>query len=181
MDEREEAGLIDRALAGDREAFGDLVDAYGRVVYNLALRLVRDPEDARDLSQSVFVKAFLKLTTFDRRNRFFSWIYRITINESLNHLSRRRQHETLDEGVPTGERGPEARYESIEENHLVQRGLMELSTDQRAVIVLRHFLDLSHREMSEVLRVPEKTVKSRLHTARARLGVILRRWGCAPP
>lgn len=180
MDERDEAALIDRALAGDREAFGGIVDAYGRVVYNLALRMVYDAEDARDLSQTVFVKAFQKLSTFDRSHRFFSWIYRITINESLNLLSRRRRHETLDEELEADDRGPEARAAAAEENGLVQRGLMELSPEHRMVIVLRHFLELSHHEMSEVLRVPEKTVKSRLHTARGRLGEILRRSGCGP-
>lgn len=180
MDERDEAGLIDRALAGDHRAFGDLVDAYGPVVYNLALRMVYDPEDARDLSQTVFVKAYQKLATFDRRNRFFSWIYRITINESLNLLSRRRRHEALDEAMPSERRGPEAESQASEENGLVQRGLMELSPEQRTVIVLRHFLELSHHEMSDLLKVPEKTVKSRLHTARGRLGSILRQLGCGP-
>ena len=180
MEERDVLGLIDRTLAGDHQAFGELVDAYGPVVYNLALRMVCDPEDARDLSQTVFVKAYQKLATFDRENRFFSWIYRITINESLNLRSRRRRHEELDETLAADERGPEARCAAAEENGLVQRGLMELSPDHRMVIVLRHFLELSHHEMSDVLRVPEKTVKSRLHTARCRLAVILKRSGCGP-
>lgn len=135
MDERDEAGLIDRALAGDHQAFGHLVDAHGRVVYNLALRMVDDPEDARDLSQTVFAKAYQKLARFDRRNRFFSWIYRITINESLNLLSRRRRHEELDEALAADDRGPEARCAAAEENGLVQRGLMELSPDHRMVII----------------------------------------------
>jgi len=180
MDDGDEAGLIDRALAGDHQAFGTIVDTYGQVVYNLALRMVYDPEDARDLSQTVFVKAFQKLSTFDRSRRFFSWIYRITINESLNLLTRRRRHEALDEDMADGDRGPEARAAAAEENGLVQRGLMELSPDQRTVLVLRHFMDLSHHEMSAVLQVPEKTVKSRLHTARSRLGEILKRSGCGP-
>lgn len=180
MDAREEAGLIDRALAGDRDAFGDLVDAYGRVVYNLALRMVYDPEDARDLSQSVFVNAYRKLSSFDRQNRFFSWIYRITINESLNLLSRRRRHETLDDGLVDERRGPEAQALAAERDGQVQSGLMQLSPDHRTVIVLRHFLELSHHEMSDVLRIPEKTVKSRLHTARTRLGEVLKSMGCEP-
>lgn len=180
MDERDEVGLIERTLAGDHQAFGELVDGYGPLVYNLALRMVYDPEDARDLSQTVFVKAYQNLATFDRGNRFFSWIYRITINESLNLRSRRRRHEELDETLAAEDRGPEARCAAAEENGLVQRGLMELSPDHRLVIVLRHFMELSHHEMSDVLRVPEKTVKSRLHTARGRLAVILRRSGCGP-
>lgn len=180
MDERDEAGLVDRALAGDRRAFGALVDAHGAVVYNLALRMVYDAEDARDLTQNVFLKAWRKLDGFDRRNRFFSWIYRITINESLNFLARRRRHEALGEGLEDPGRGPDTRAAAAEENGLVERGLMAIGPDDRLLIVLRHFLELSHREIGDLLEVPEKTVKSRLHTARGRLAGVLRRSGCAP-
>ena len=180
MDTRDEGALIERSLAGDQQAFGELVDAYGQPVYNLALRMLNDPEDARDISQIAFVKAYQRLRTFDRRNRFFSWIYRITLNESLNWLSRRRKHDQLDEGLVSSDRTPEARYEAAEENGLVTRGIMELSVEHRQVIILRHFTEMSHREIGAVLHLPEKTVKSRLHAARGRLGEILRRWGCGP-
>lgn len=180
MDERDDTALVERSLAGDRDAFGDLVDAYGAVVFNLARRMCRNDEDARDLTQNVFVKAFEKLDTFDRRNRFFSWIYRIAINESLNHRSRQRRHEALDEDRASERRGPEEQAAAAEENGLVQNALQELSPDHRAAIVLRHFDGLGHRAMSEVLGIPEKTVKSRLHEARARLATILRRNGCGP-
>jgi RNA polymerase sigma-70 factor (ECF subfamily) len=180
MNTRDEGALIDRSLAGDSQAFGELVDCYGPPVFNLALRMLNDPEDARDVSQVAFVKAYQHLHTFDRRNRFFSWIYRIALNESLNLLSRRRRHEALDETLVSGDRTPETTYEATEENGLVTRGLMELSVEHRQVIVLRHFMEMSHREIGSVLHLPEKTVKSRLHTARGRLGEILRRWGCGP-
>src|SRR5882762_2699539 len=93
----DEDDLVQRTLAGDREAFGSLVEAYQRVVFNLALRMVGDAEDARDVTQTVFVKAYQKLSTFDQRNRFFSWLYRIGINESINLLHRRKSREELDD------------------------------------------------------------------------------------
>lgn len=172
-----EGVLVERALAGDRRAFGALVESYGRVVYNVAYRMVSDPEDARDLSQIVFIKAYEKLGTFDRRNRFFSWIYRIAINESLNHLARRRRHEELSETIVSAGATPEEQSEANEEERLVQNALTDLRAEDRELILQRHFLRLSHREMSELLHVPEKTVKSRLHTALGRLEGALRRRG----
>jgi RNA polymerase sigma-70 factor (ECF subfamily) len=181
MSEDDEAALIERAMAGDGRAFGELVGRYERLVFNVALRMVNHREDARDLTQTVFIKAYAKLQTFDRRHKFFSWIYRITINESLNHLSRRRRHEELDDQLVSEDRSPEERLDGSESEGLVQAALMELAEDHRQAIILRHFLDLSHREMSGVLNIPEKTVKSRLYTARQVLGDVLRRRGVTWP
>jgi RNA polymerase sigma-70 factor (ECF subfamily) len=177
MAESDERALLDRALEGDSEAFGELVDRHGPVIYNLVLRMTGNAEDARDLSQTVFVKAWDRLSTFDRGNRLFSWLYRIAMNEALNF--RRGQHPTseLSELEPSREPGPEQCFERQEEIARVQRALLELRSDDREVIVLRHFLRLSHHDMSGVLHVPEKTVKSRLHTARLRLETELRRLG----
>jgi RNA polymerase sigma-70 factor (ECF subfamily) len=181
MAEIDEAALVERALRGDHQAFATLIDAYGRVVYNLALRMVNDVEDAQDLAQTVFIKAWEKLATFDRRNRFFSWLYRIALNESLNYRARRRRHEVLDEGLRSTEPGPDERFAATQEIQMVQAALMELREDDREVVVLRHFLQLSHHEMSAILGVPEKTVKSRLYSARQRLEVQLRRKGLSNP
>jgi RNA polymerase sigma-70 factor, ECF subfamily len=176
----EEDALVGAARAGDPNAFGALVDAYGRAVFNLALRMVGNREDARDLAQTVFVKAYQKLETFDGRARFFSWMYRIAINESLNWLSRRKSVVELDERLESGDPTPDVRAEASEEERMVQDALMDLTAEYRQVIVLRHFMDLSHTEMGGILHLPEKTVKSRLHTARARLGEALRKRGYGP-
>ncbi len=169
-----------RALAGDQEAFGALVDAYGRVVFNLTLRMVNNREDAKDLTQAVFVKAYEKLRSFDQRNRFFSWIYRIAINESLNLLNRRRHRDELDEDLESGNPRPDERAQASEEEEMVNKALMDLTPEYRQAVILRHFLDFSHREMGEMLQLPEKTVKSRLHTARRILGEALRKRGYRP-
>jgi len=126
------------------------------------------------------VKAYEKLDSFDGRSRFFSWIYRIAINESLNFVSRRKRLVELDEELVSNDRTPDEQAVSGEEERMVQAAMQDLTPEYRQVIVLRHFLDLSHVEMGTVLRLPEKTVKSRLHTARVRLADALRKRGYAP-
>lgn len=180
MTAEDEETLVLRSLAGDRRAFGELVRAHQRVLFNVALRMLNDREDARDVTQAAFLKAWRKLHTYDRRNKFFSWIYRILLNEAFNQLRRRRRMEPLDERTVCPERSPEERTEANELGAIVQGALMELSTDHRQVIILRHFHHLSHREIGDLLKVPEKTVKSRLYTGRQLLGGILRRRGVRP-
>jgi RNA polymerase sigma-70 factor (ECF subfamily) len=170
----DDADLVGRCMQGHVEAFEPLVARYERVVFNLALRMVGDREDARDLAQNTFLKAYEKLGTYDPRHRFFSWIYRIAVNECLNFVSRRRPAQELDPGLASGD-DPHEQAEAGELDVRIQQGLAKLPPDLRLALVLRHFLELSYAEMSGVLRIPEKTVKSRLHEARIRLGDILRR------
>jgi RNA polymerase sigma-70 factor (ECF subfamily) len=125
-------------------------------------------QDAEDVTQTVFGNAFVALDTYDPRYRFFSWIYRMTVNESLNMLKRRRNVISLDGSfdVPA----PSSTSRSADEaEERVESALLELKPDDRAVVVLRHFVSFSYEEISDVLGVPVKTVKSRLFTARERL------------
>jgi RNA polymerase sigma-70 factor (ECF subfamily) len=177
MDEARDTELVRRTLGGDRIAFGGLVGAYQRVLYNVALRMVNDPEDARDLVQTTFLKAYRALHTFDANHRFFSWIYRILINETLNLLHRRRPRVEVPDDLVADDPSPEDRCQANETGEIVRNALMELSPGHREVLVLRHLMHLSHRDMSEAIGVPEKTVKSRLHEARRALGAVLRRRG----
>ena len=165
--------LVDRCLRGDLEAFAPLVARYQKPLFNVALRMVRDREDARDITQTAFVKAYEKLRSFDRRHRFFSWIYRIAVNECLNFVSRRRPERPLLAAVPAAD-DPERDAEASELAARVQDALVTLTPDYRLVVILRHFLGLSYVEMSETLLIPEKTVRSRLYTARQRLAEVLR-------
>jgi RNA polymerase sigma-70 factor (ECF subfamily) len=139
--------------------------------------MVRNREDARDLTQAVFLKAYRGLSTYDSRRRFYSWIYRIMLNECLDFLRAHRKLEPLDEGRAASTPTPEERMQANETGELVQDALMTLSVPSRQVIVLRHFLQLSYGEMSEVLTIPEKTIKSRLFTARRQIAEALRRKG----
>ena len=180
MDAGPDAELVRRSLSGDPEAFGELVGAYQKVLYNVALRMVNDREDAEDLVQTAFLKAYRALHTYDPRHKFFSWIYRILTNEALNLLQRRRPQEEVSERLASEERPPDDCCHEREIGEIVRRGLMELSTDHRQVLILRHLLHQSHRDIGEALGLPEKTVKSRLYTARQLLAVVLRRRGIGP-
>ena len=159
--------LVRRFLNGDRAAGDELVNRFHRSVYNVALRMLGNVQDAEDVTQTVFGNAFASLDTYDPRYRFFSWIYRMTVNESLNTVKRRRKVVSLDGSfdVPA----PLASASTDEAEDRVGRALLELKPDDRAVVVLKHFVSFSYEEISDVLGVPVKTVKSRLFTARERL------------
>ncbi len=162
--------LVRKCLDGDTEAFGELVGRYERPLFNVALRMLRDREEARDVTQSAFVKAWQHLDQFDRSRRFFSWLYRIAVNEALNRATRRRPAGPIDERLADRGSSPDESAERNERALLVERAVSQLSDAYREVIVLRHWLDLSYEEIAEALHVPAKTVKSRLFSARVRLG-----------
>jgi RNA polymerase sigma-70 factor (ECF subfamily) len=171
--------LIEACLNGDRGAYGTLVDSYQRTLYNLALRITGSPDDAMDVTQAAFVKAYERLHTFDPAHRFFSWIYRITVNEALNLVRDRRRESEMAVDPPSSADGPEVVAERREAQLGLERALDELSPHYRTVVVLKHLQGLSYREIAELIGVPEKTVKSRLFTARSRLRSILMERGVA--
>jgi len=156
-------------LDGDPKAFGVLVEKYAGKLYNAAYRITQTREDANDATQSAFVKAYEKLPSFDFNHRFFSWIYRITLNEALDIASRRRRQAPLDSvSEPVGG-NVEVEYAENERSRAVRLALAELPPETRALIVLKHFQGLTYEEIAGILGVAEKTVKSRLFTARRRL------------
>lgn len=162
----EDVDLVRRSRNADRSAFEVLLRRYQRPVYNAALRILGNPEDARDVVQTVFLKAYAHLADYDPRYRFYSWIYRIAVNESLNGLHRRHRVELVDAQAPHERPEPDQVLGDEQRNRCVQRALMRIKPEYRTVIVLKHFLGCSYLDMSEVLQLPEKTVKSRLFTAR---------------
>ena len=163
-----------RCLKGDVEAFATLVERYQRVLYNLGLRMLGNPEDARDASQTAFLKAWQRLSTFDPRYRFFSWIYKITVNECLNVIARRKRSEPLDPEIELpSQEDASASLRAREASERVQKALLRLPPQQREVVILRHFLEMSYGEIAGTLTIPEKKVKSRLYEARQRLCQLL--------
>lgn len=158
--------LIERCQRGDRRALEELVGHYEKPVFNAAYRILGNPDDAADATQVVFMKAFEHLGQYDPKYKFFSWIYRIAINESINQLKRGRKQQPLDDTEATDTRGPEATVQAGDLSREIQDGLMGLKEDYRTVVVLRHFSDFSYRQIGEILQIPEKTVKSRLYSAR---------------
>jgi RNA polymerase sigma-70 factor, ECF subfamily len=160
--------LVARCLAGDRAAFEALVGRYQRVLYTVALRMLGNPADAEDASQTAFVRAYERLSTYDDRHRFFSWIYRILANECLNQIRGRRPQEAVTEDLAVVG-GPLEALEAAERQERVRRAIQGLTPEQREVVVLRHFAELSYDEIGAALGLPVKTVKSRLYTARQQL------------
>lgn len=177
----QDEALVRSCLEGDKRAFETLVAKYEKTLYNAAYRVVNDAEDAMDATQTAFVKAYEKLNTFDPAYRFFSWIYRILLNEALTIVNKRKRFDQWDSEViaqvRSPRRNPEQTFDITEIDDHLQHAMMELKTDYRIVIVLKHFQDFSYREMSELIGIPEKTVKSRLFTARQQLKDILSKRG----
>jgi RNA polymerase sigma-70 factor, ECF subfamily len=158
--------LVTRCLEGDLEAFGSLVEKYQKPVFNVILHMVGNYEDASEISQQAFLKAFESLGRFERGRRFFSWIYRIAINEAINHLQGRRRFEALSAELPSTAPGADEQLEAAETSRLLHEAIAALKPEYRAVVLLRHFVPCSYRDLAQILKIPEKTVKSRLFTAR---------------
>lgn len=177
MNESDEAVLVAESLRGNREAFGSLVNRYQKPVFNMAYRLLDDCEDARDVTQNVFLKAFRNLESFDPKFKFFSWIYRIALNESINLRNSRRFPREVDEKVADGQPLPDDRLRSSELSREIQNALMSMKLDQSAVLVLRHFHGFSYYDIGQILDIPERTVRSRLFAARNQLRELLHRRG----
>jgi RNA polymerase sigma-70 factor, ECF subfamily len=180
MNAHADAELVRECLAGSQKAFEMLVRKYEKPIYNVALRMLRDPDDAMDVAQTVFVKTYEKLGQFNEKHGFFSWIYRIAINESINFSKRARRHDEYESGV-TAALAPtqEEQYSTGALGEEIDRAIEMLKLDYRMVIVLKHFHDFSYQEMAEILGIPEKTVKSRLFSARQQLKDILAAKGVA--
>ncbi|HAL56930.1 MAG TPA: RNA polymerase sigma factor RpoE [Bacteroidetes bacterium] len=173
----DDAVLVQRFLRGDQGAFEALLDRYQKPIFNAALRITNNSDDAADITQVVFIKAYEKLQSYNSKYKFFSWLYRIAINESLNYLQGRRQLEQIDDELPSSDQTPEQSIDREEIQEQIEAALLELSLDYRIAIVLCHLQGLSYREAGYVLDVPEKTVKSRLFTARKLMKDILLRKG----
>lgn len=167
MSENADAARVRDCLAGDPQAFAALVGLYEKPVYNVALRMLRNPEDAHDIAQTVFMKAYQNLANYDPQYKFYSWIYRMAINESLNILRvRDRNAGPVDERLPADDSGPSDLLVEDQRRDVVLEAVGRLKPEHRAVIVLRYFVDRNYEDMAEILGIDAKTVKSRLYTAR---------------
>lgn len=184
MTEFFENGVIRSVLGGNVNDFEKLVTAYEKNVYNLALRMVGDPDDAADITQETFIKAYRALGSFRGDSKFSSWLYRIASNVCLDFLrsrSRRAQvplsFENEDaEGeieLPDMSQNPEKVLMKKLSMEAVRRGMEKLPPKQRQILVLRELCGLSYAELAQTLSVEEGTVKSRIFRARKRLCAIL--------
>jgi RNA polymerase sigma-70 factor (ECF subfamily) len=166
--DQEDRTLVERCLGGDTEAFRPLLEKYHRQLYGVAVRMLGNREDARDATQNAFVKAYRALGKYDPSYRFFSWVYRILVNECLNELRARRPMTTLSDSL-VGPGTPVEAVQASESRREVRRAVLQLPPEQREVIVLRHFGGMSYAQLAAALGIPESTVRSRLFGARQRL------------
>lgn len=171
MDKASDNALVKQCLNGNNEAFDILVKRYELPMYRTALRIVKNSDDAKDVTQNGFIKAWEKLSTYNSDHRFYSWLYRIIMNESLNECRRKKNTEQL-KLVREKEKEQESIHNPVNDPRLqkLKEAIASLPEDQRLIIELKHFENLTYKEISEVLEIEVKTVKSRLFTARSKLG-----------
>ncbi|MGQ9633832.1 MAG: sigma-70 family RNA polymerase sigma factor [Bryobacteraceae bacterium] len=178
----DEGALIARARAGDTAAFTQLVERYERKIYRLARHITQNDEDAEDVLQDSFLKAFQHLKDFQEQSRFYTWLVRIAVNESLMRLRKRKpgRFMSLDEEIDTGEEtvareiavwddNPEQRYSQQELREILMQAVDSLSPIFRTVFILRDIDELSTEETARALNISVPAVKSRLLRARLEL------------
>jgi len=177
----DEAEVIRRCLAGDERAHRELMRRYERPVFSVALRMLRQREDAEDVTQETFVRMFRALARYDPTRPFSAWLFTITSRLCIDLIRRRKvrpvplvrheagssEEETVD--VPDTAPGPDERTQHEEEERRVQDLIDTLPPHYRIVVVLRHQQDLAYEDIAEQLGLPLGTVKARIHRARALL------------
>jgi RNA polymerase sigma-70 factor (ECF subfamily) len=175
----DEQNLVKRLKDGDLAAFAELVRRYEDRIYNLCRYLVRDPRDAQDAAQDVFLKAYRGLKDFKPDASLYTWLYRIAVNTSLDYRRRSRREASreapLSDDLPSALPFPDQVYESKEITEAMQAALPKLREKLRAPIVLREIEGLSYEEIAKVLDLSVGTVKSRISRARDELRDLLRK------
>jgi RNA polymerase sigma-70 factor (ECF subfamily) len=176
----EETQLIDQALQGDRGAFTQLVEVNQDRLFASMLQVTGSPDEAEEVVQEAFIRAFIKLDTFQRNSQFFTWLYRIAFNSALTRRRRKRARVSLDQcrednGLEVSDTG-----ESVDEPMLrrervamVREAMNTLTDDHRYILVLREMQDHSYEDIAEILEISIGTVRSRLSRARGQLKTAL--------
>jgi RNA polymerase sigma-70 factor (ECF subfamily) len=180
--EDDERDLVRRAKRGDREAFSALVQRYQSRVVGVARALVHNPDDAVELGQETFIRAFQNLAGFEGRSSFSTWLYRIASNLAIDWRRRENRYvvahgedaEKELRKIPSGEGDSFRALARDETSRKVREALKELTPEHREVILLREMEGISYEEISEILNCPKGTVMSRLHYARTHLRSLLK-------
>ena len=184
--------LVRRCVSGDAAAWEDIVQQYNRRIYNICYRFSGSPDDAEDLTQDVFIKLYKTLGAWDpSKGAFATWLTSITRNLLVDHFRRSRQDratdsldatpaadpdaQTMGEQIPDTAPPADARVQSRETQQMVQNALQKLSPELREAVILRDLQELDYKEIAQVLKVPEGTVKSRINRGRTELARILSR------
>jgi RNA polymerase sigma-70 factor (ECF subfamily) len=170
----EERELIERVQRGEKDAFQDLMAPYQRKIYSLLYGMVWDREDALELTQEVFVKAYRSMRSFRMASSFYTWVYRIAVNLALDFRRRRGANPETRSGVdPPSNRGPDSSLLGKELNEQIRMSMAQLPPQQRVALLLREVEGLTYKEIAEVMGCRLGTVMSRLHYAREEMRRVL--------
>ncbi len=173
---------VEEARSGDARAFGRLVDAYQQRIYAIAFGIVRDRDEAWDVAQEAFVKAYQNLERFEDQSAFYTWLYRIAYNVSIDHVRERQRRArpaqqepeaVVERSVGAGVEAPDVTARRREIAGVLRDAMSRLGEKHRAIIVLREVEGLGYDEMAEVLGISKGTVMSRLFHARQKLQALL--------
>ena len=192
MEDQHTGALVRRCLGGDAVAWEEIVRLQNRRIYNLCYRFTNSPDDAQDLTQEVFIRVYRTLGSYDvEKGAFTTWLTTLTRNLLVDHFRRSRQDRITDsmdahmgdeeDGPSLSERiadrgpSPDDRLASQETQKMVRAALARLSPDLREAVILRDLQDMDYKEIAQVLRVPEGTVKSRINRGRMELARLLSR------
>src|SRR4051812_32837868 len=187
------SAVIKRCMAGEGSAWGEIVRAHNRRIYNICYRFTNSPDDAEDLTQEVFIKIYRSLSGYDlERGAFTTWITTMTRNLLVDHFRKSRQDRQTDsldaasagaeddspalsEQIKDQKPSPDAQLETKDTQRMVQKALEKLSPDLREAVILRDLQDMDYKDIAAVLNVPEGTVKSRINRGRTELARLLSR------
>ncbi|MCP4142272.1 MAG: sigma-70 family RNA polymerase sigma factor [Chloroflexi bacterium] len=172
MNIAKDRSLTKLAAQGDQNAFGELVQLHQSAVFNVAYRMLGNRQDAEDITQEAFLRAYKAFNKFDTDRPLRPWVKKIVTNLCLNRIKAHRPTLSLENGLPPPKErkpGPEAQSTKREEDRQIRAAILSLTPRYRAVIELRHFQDLSYEEIAKTLSKPLSTVKSDLFRARKML------------
>lgn len=174
----DEKRLIERIKSGDEAAFKEFFDGHHEAVFHLCFHMVWDLQEAEDITQEVFFKAYLTMNKFRGESKVSTWLYRVAVNLSLNHRRRKKFKHILsldffsEKGDEQGEdprKGPMERLTEAEEKLLVDKAVDSLPKNQRVAVILNHYEGLSYREISGIMGLSVSSVRSLLYRAKQRL------------
>jgi RNA polymerase sigma-70 factor (ECF subfamily) len=183
LDENEK-NLVEKSAEGDIDAFETLIQSHQKKVYNIALRMTKNPEDAQELSQDAFVRAFIAIKKFRGDSSFATWLYRITMNVCTDFLRKRNKasvisiEQSVYESQQTmqladNEPGPDEISEKNQLKKLVKEAMDLLPPEHRQVLILRDLLDMTYKDIANTLSINEGTIKSRINRARENLKKVI--------
>lgn len=182
----DDISLVRAFREGDRNAFSRLVNLYSARLFNTILRIVKNEQEAEDLTQETFLTAYRAIASFREKSSFYTWIYRIGVNKTLNYLKNKKRSLTILDGSFQGEQGPvyreiaddsqdpQKRLDTGETGKILEIALATLSENNRVVFVLREIDGFTYTEISKMLNIKEQAVRTRIHRARRELQHILK-------